>query len=342
MGTIFRVTMKKIITNAVKALEQGKLIVFPTETVYGLGADASNSQAVQKIFETKKRPTNHPLIVHIGHQEEMTYWGQDLSPLAHKLAELFWPGPLTLIVKKQSHVLDAVTGGQSTVGLRVPSHPIALELLNAFQGGIAAPSANLYGYISPTRAKHVKKDLGNAVEMILNGGNCAIGIESTIIDVTGELPVIRRLGSLTEKIRHYFKQTGIIEYQTSCEEISQTRVPGQVLNHYAPKAPLYLLSQNDIQEIALHFSENSQKKCFILSFNAPNHNYSHKNITYINMPLDSEHYAACLYHTLREIDEKKPDVILVEKIPEEKNWEAIAERLEKARCKTVNLIDNLC
>ena len=184
---------------AVDLLRAGELVAFPTETVYGLGADASNPDAVGKIFAAKGRPADHPLIVHLAGHDAVEHWAEDVPAVAWELMETFWPGPLTLILKKQAWVPSTVTGGQDTVGLRVPGHPVALELLRRFaasggHGGIAAPSANRFGRISPTTAAHVHEELGERVPLILDGGACAVGIESTIVDCSRGDPVVRFWG----------------------------------------------------------------------------------------------------------------------------------------------------
>ena len=187
---------------AVELLKAGELVGIPTETVYGLGADAANPAAVAKIFAAKGRPADHPLIVHIPGASHLERWAVDIPDLAYELAEDFWPGPLTLILRRAPGVPDAVTGGQDTVGLRVPGHPVALDLLRAFaaaggSGGIAAPSANRFGRISPTTADHVREELGDAVALVLDGGACAVGIESTIIDLSSGKPMLLRPGHIT-------------------------------------------------------------------------------------------------------------------------------------------------
>ena len=185
------------IAQASGVLKAGGLVAFPTETVYGLGADASNAQAVARIFAVKGRPRNHPLIVHLASADDLATWAVDVSEDARQLARAFWPGPLTLILKRAESVLDAVTGEQDTVAVRVPSHPKALALLEAFGGGIAAPSANKFGRISPTTPDHVRLDLGQEVDLVLDGGACEIGIESTIVDCSGERPRLLRPGKIT-------------------------------------------------------------------------------------------------------------------------------------------------
>jgi L-threonylcarbamoyladenylate synthase len=189
--------MPEEIAQAAVLLRAGEIVAFPTETVYGLGADAENPAALAKIFAAKGRPADHPLIVHLPGAEHLTRWAQDIPDSAFALANAFWPGPLTLILKRTSIVPNAVTGGQDTVGLRVPNHPVALALLRAFGSGIAAPSANRYGRISPTTAGHVRDELGDRVSLVLDGGACEVGIESTILDVSRGMPVLLRPGAIT-------------------------------------------------------------------------------------------------------------------------------------------------
>ena len=185
------------IDQAVAILRAGGLVAFPTETVYGLGADASNDAAVGRVFSVKGRPTDHPLIVHLADAEQLDGWAAIVTPTARLLADAFWPGPLTILVERSASVSLAVTGGRSTVGLRVPDHPVARELLRAFGGGIAAPSANRFGRVSPTTAAHVAADLGEDVDVVLDGGPCRVGVESTIVDLTGEVPVVLRSGGIS-------------------------------------------------------------------------------------------------------------------------------------------------
>jgi len=178
-------------------LRAGELVAFPTETVYGLGADASSAAAVKKIFAAKGRPASHPVIVHIADMSELKHWAAEVPRAAWLLAEKFWPGPLTMVLKRAAHVHDVISGGQNTVGLRVPSHPVAQQLLKAFGGGIAAPSANRFGKLSPTTAAHVREELGDAVRIVLDGGACEVGIESTIVDLSREPPAILRPGRVS-------------------------------------------------------------------------------------------------------------------------------------------------
>ncbi len=208
------------IREAVAVLKRGGLVAFPTETVYGLGADASNPAAVARIYQVKGRPAGHPVIVHIGDARQLERWARELPNDAKKLAARFWPGPLTLVLKRAPSVGDYLTGGEDTIGLRMPNHPVALELLHQFGDGIAAPSANKFGRISPTTAEHVSDDLGDEVDLILDGGPCGIGIESTIIDLSRDRPVLLRPGRI------------------SVEEIAATlSVKPEPRDRSAPRAP---------------------------------------------------------------------------------------------------------
>jgi L-threonylcarbamoyladenylate synthase len=244
MGIIANCTQDAI-KNAAEALIDGQLVAFPTETVYGLGADANNSKAVARIYEVKGRPTNHPLIVHISSSNQISRWAVDIPDYAITLAREFWPGPVTLILKRSNLAKNFITGGQENVGLRVPSHPGALSLLLEFEAlggsGIAAPSANRFGAVSPTSAEAVKSELGNFMDLhdyILDGGKCIVGIESTIIDCTGSKPKVLRLGAITIEMME--KIIGIVK--TSVVETLEIKAPGLMESHYAPKAKIVLSS----------------------------------------------------------------------------------------------------
>src|SRR6478672_10822072 len=214
------------IENAVQALRDGELVAFPTETVYGLGANAQNPAAVRKIFEAKGRPTNHPVIVHLDSPRFLHRWVREVPETATKLAERFWPGPLTMVMSRAPNVHDVVTGGQDTVAIRVPSHPMAQQLLTAFGGGIAAPSANRYGKLSPTRAEHVRDELGDAVRVILDGGESQIGLESTIVSFDGEQVRLLRPGFIT-----YSQLKEVVGDVILSAAPSAPRVPGAKVSH---------------------------------------------------------------------------------------------------------------
>lgn len=226
-----------------KVLRGGGLVAFPTETVYGLGADACNDDALRRIFEVKGRPIDHPLIVHIGSVDRLEQWGRELSSDAYLLASACWPGPLTMLVKRSESVSKVITGGRDTVGLRVPNHPLALELLDVFGGGIAAPSANRYGKVSPTTADHVRADLGDDVDFVLDGGPCKVGVESTIVDLTGEVPMLLRPGGTSVETIE-----SVVGHQIIREASGPSRAPGMRTAHYAPSARVELVEESDLGE----------------------------------------------------------------------------------------------
>jgi L-threonylcarbamoyladenylate synthase len=312
--------MSADIEQAVALLRQGELVAFPTETVYGLGADAANPAAVAKIFAAKGRPADHPLIVHIPDVSYLDRWARDVSPAARVVAEKFWPGPLTLILKRHPDVPDCVTGGQDTVGLRIPNHPVALELLKSFAGGIAAPSANKFGRISPTAAQHVRDDLGDEVALILDGGPCQVGIESTIVDMSGERTTVLRPGMLAGF------DIGLLLGRMPAEAVNTNSVktPGSHLAHYAPRTPL-LLTPEDSVAIAVRTSLGKKERIAVLApFPAPIENPL--IVDWHIAPTDADTYARELYATLRKLDAAGADLIIVQRPP----WPAVIDRLMRA------------
>ena len=312
------------INYAATLLKQGGLVAFPTETVYGLGADASNAEAVQRIFTAKGRPTNHPLIVHIASTTQLTDWASVVPDSAILLTKLFWPGPLALILKKQDWIPLAVTGGQDTIALRMPNHPVALNLLRAFNGGIAAPSANRFCRISPTQAEHVREELGECVDLILDGGACQIGLESTIVDLSGEQPRLLRPGQINEQA--IAKALGIdsLSAPLSAPEI---RAPGMMALHYAPITRTLLCpSAQLLTEIDRLIIEN--KRIGILTYTLQYQSNRHAHI--IKLADSADAYAQDLYASLRKLDSLKLDQILVEQPPDNSNWRAVNDRLTKA------------
>ncbi len=300
------------IEKAVSILKKAGLVAFPTETVYGLGADASNLKAVKKIFLVKERPANHPLIVHIFSPLDLGKWAREIPEIAFKLAESFWPGSLTLILKKQPWVLNEVTGKQDTVGLRVPSHDVALALLKVFGGGIAAPSANKFGYVSPTTAEHVWSELGETVDMILDGGECQVGLESTILDLNSPKPRLLRPGSIS------LQELEDCINQRITQGKDEQKVSGTLKSHYKPKTPTYLVDKapSDIEGIA------------VLSYRMPPINI--KNIIWRRLPDNPKGYAQRLYATLRELDNVGVTNIFIEKTPNTPTWWAVKDRLQRA------------
>lgn len=301
-------------------LKRGGLAAFPTETVYGLGADARNAAALARLYKVKGRPVAHPVIVHIAGREAMAEWARDIPPFAEALAARFWPGPLTLVLKRAEGVADAITGGQDTIGLRVPAHPIALELLGAFGGGIAAPSANRFGRISPTTAVHVHADLGADVDAIIDGGNCDIGIESTIIDCSGEGPVLLRPGKILAA--DIEAVTGLA---VTAPGEDAPRAPGTLAVHYAPRAKVRLLRRTEIIE-ALTSHKGKRLAALALEVSVPRLPVAQV----IVVPAIAASYARALYANLRALDATGADLILVELPPETPSWAGVRDRLSRA------------
>ena len=315
------------LTRAVAALRAGELVAFPTETVYGLGADARNPQAVAKIFAAKGRPADHPLIVHLASAAALGAWTRELPPAAEKLAAAFWPGPLTMILKRAAGVPDAVTGGQDTVGLRVPDHPLALELLAEFagarHGGLAAPSANRFGRISPTTAEHVRAELGAALAMVLDGGPCAVGIESTIIDLSRGAPALLRPGAISAAQLAQVLGREVAEVAAAGQD--RPRVPGSLAAHYAPATPLQLVAGEALVEAAAQAQARGLRVA-VLARRATAE--LSEALLWEQAPLDLAGYAHDLYASLRRLDAAGCDLILVEAVPSA--WKAVADRLSRA------------
>ncbi|QKS29935.1 L-threonylcarbamoyladenylate synthase [Accumulibacter sp.] len=329
-----------VIDHAVALLQAGELVAFPTETVYGLGADAANPAAVGRIFAAKGRPADHPLIVHLPADGYLDNWASDIPRQAWELTEAFWPGPLTLILRRGRGVPGVVTGGQETIGLRVPAHPLALTLLRAFAEaggglgglcGVAAPSANRFGRISPTEAAHVRAELGESVRLILDGGRCAVGIESTIIDLSrgaGEAPRLLRPGAITpEQIATVIGRLPAVGCEprgAGAEAVP--RVPGALAAHYAPATPMRLLPATEIARLA---GTPAAGRCHAVLCHSQMA-AAEAVLLVRRLPADPAHYAHELYAALRELDQSSADLILVEDVPATAAWSAIADRLQRA------------
>jgi L-threonylcarbamoyladenylate synthase len=314
--------MSAEIEKAVALLRQGELVAFPTETVYGLGADAANPVAVTKIFAAKGRPADHPLIVHLPGDDQFDRWAREIPDTAFELAEAFWPGPLTLILKRQSNVIDAITGGQDTVGLRVPGHPLALELLRVFDGGVAAPSANRFGRISPTTAQHVRDDLGDAVAMVLDGGACPVGIESTILDLSGEEPTVLRPGMIAAA------DIGrVLGRMPRVGRTDAPRVSGSREAHYAPRTPLALLPPDAVIFAVREALTNNERLAVLAPMACP---ISDERIVWRQAPDEPGPFAREIYAALRELDAMGCARIVVQRPPASEPWRAIADRLQRA------------
>jgi L-threonylcarbamoyladenylate synthase len=306
------------IRKAAEILRAGGLVAFPTETVYGLGADASNARAVARLYAVKGRPADHPVIVHFAHADKAFSWAGALPAAARTLAASFWPGPLTLIVARSPRAGHFVTGGQDTIGLRVPSHPVAQELLRAFADGIAAPSANRFGFVSPTTAAHVRTDLGADVDLILEGGASEIGIESTIVDLSGGSAVLLRPGAISRQDLELALNASVEEKGKS----STVRHSGGLERHYAPRTPARLVPTHALdKEIALR-----PDKVAVLAFSRPDEHVDY----WLRMPRDAPAYAQKLYAALRELDDVGCELILIEAPPDAPDWAAILDRLKRA------------
>ena len=308
---------------AVQALRDGELVAFPTETVYGLGASAQNPAAVRKIFEAKGRPTTHPVIVHLDSPRYLPRWAREVPDAAAKLAEKFWPGPLTMVLPRAANVHDLVTGGQDTVAVRVPSHPMAQQLLTAFGGGIAAPSANRFGRLSPTRAEHVREDLGDAVRVVLDGGESKIGLESTIVSVDSASGVrLLRPGAIT--VAQMRSVVGDVHTDAGAEA---PRVPGSTPSHYAPVTPMTIVAEGEVDSQAAALSAGG-RRIAVLAQRLPLK--SHTHVTWINAGRRPAQYAHDLYANLRTLDKAGCEQILVQAVPEDERWDAIRDRLTRA------------
>jgi L-threonylcarbamoyladenylate synthase len=307
---------------AVDALRDGELVAFPTETVYGLGANASNPAAVRKVFELKGRPPSHPVIVHIDQQKYLKRWVRDLTPAAEKLAEAFWPGPLTLVLPRAEGVHDEVTGAQDTIAMRIPSHPMARQLLDAFGGGIAAPSANRFGRLSATRAEHVQDEFGDAVKIVLDGGECQVGLESTIVSCLDGVLRLLRPGSVTlGQLRAVAGEVLI------GADRSSPRVPGSAVAHYAPSTPLTLVPGGELDALADSLSEGGQRIA-VLAQRLPLKTYQY--VTWVNAGKRAEAFGHDLYSNLRTLDKAGCARILVQEVPGDERWDAIRDRLTRA------------
>jgi L-threonylcarbamoyladenylate synthase len=305
------------VQRAAAILKRGGLVAFPTETVYGLGADASSAAAVARLYAAKRRPADHPVIVHFASAQAAFEWAREIPQAARTLAAKFWPGPLTMILKRSSKAGDFVTGGQDTVGLRVPRHPVAQQLLHAFGGGIAAPSANRFGQVSPTTAAHVREDLGKDVDLVLDGGPSEVGIESTIVDLSGAKPVLLRPGLISAAALEE-----ALGARIEARREDSPRHSGGLERHYAPKTPAQLVPTHELdQQIA-----RRKDKVAVLAFSRPDERVDY----WLRMPREPAAYAQKLYAALRELDTARCEMILIEAPPEAPEWAGVRDRLVRA------------
>lgn len=309
--------MSSEVRRAAEILRAGGLVAFPTETVYGLGADASNAKALARLYAVKGRPPGHPVIVHFACASEAFSWARDVPDEARLLGRTFWPGPLTLILKRSEKAKDFITGGQDNVGLRVPSHPVARELLTLFKGGIAAPSANRFGAVSPTTSAHVRADLGNEVDVVLEGGPSEVGIESTIVDLSGDAPVLLRPGRVSEA-----QLKSVLGFTVSQKTGASPKHSGGLERHYAPRTPARLVPTYELDKEIARLGE----KVAVLAFSRPDERVDY----WLRMPRDPDAYAQRLYSALRELDSAQCAEILVEAPPQAPQWAAVRDRLRRA------------
>jgi L-threonylcarbamoyladenylate synthase len=307
---------------AAELLRQGRLVAFPTETVYGLGAAAENADAVRALFAAKGRPADHPVIVHLHSASQLGDWAADVPPAAKVLADAFWPGPLTLVLRRSSRASDLVTGGLDTIGLRVPAHPVARELLRVFGGGIAAPSANRFGRVSPTTAEHVLAELKGLVDAILDGGPCTVGLESTIVDLSRGRPVVLRPGGVTAE-----QLAAVLGPLTPAEASTEPRVSGSLPSHYAPQARVELVEPGGLARRAQELTAQGHKLAVLCRGRVP---ALPASAVAISVPDDDSLLAQQLYATLRRVDELGCGVCLATLPRETGIGVAIADRLRKA------------
>jgi len=326
---------------AARKLEAGKLVAFPTETVYGLGGDAENAAAIADIYAAKGRPANHPVIVHVAPEADISYWAADVPAEARALIEAFWPGPLTLILKRAAHVPAAASGGQDSIGVRCPSHPVAQALLREFKGGkggIAGPSANKFGHVSPTTAEHVRDEFGSdadsLVDYILDGGPSEVGIESTIVDLSRASThgaVLLRPGQISVD-----QIAAVLGKAPSAPDIAAPRASGTLDAHYAPHTPVAQVSAEQLAETVKKLVGRQYKVAVIyrtVEIISP-----HASIA---MAQEADQYAHDLYAALRDMDHRHADVILVEATPSTPAWQGINDRLRRAAFDSTGILSRL-
>jgi L-threonylcarbamoyladenylate synthase len=309
------------IDEAITLLKNGELVALPTETVYGLAADANNPEAIQKIFIAKNRPVDHPLILHIDSYEKLNHWAQDISLNAIKLAQYFWPGPLTMVLKKRITVNSIITAGLDTVAIRVPKHSVILQIINKL-GGIVAPSANIHKKTSPTQAQHVLKTLAGKIPAVLDGGTSIIGIESTIIDMTQDIPTILRYGVITKDLIEK-----VVGCTVNCPIQHNKKISGNMKDHYQPDKPLSLITIKEIENLSstniaiIHYSDIKQYN---------------PTCMYYKMSQNKDEYTSALYDILHQINDcNMTQKIFVETPPNSLEWHDVIDRLTKASYKMI-------
>lgn len=335
---------QQAILRAARQLEAGALVGFPTETVYGLGADAENPVAVASIYAAKGRPSNHPVIVHLAPEADLAYWAREIPAEARKLIAAFWPGPLTLILKRAEHIPDAVSGGQDSIGLRCPSHPVAQALLRAFKGGrggVAAPSANKFGHVSPTTAQHVLDEFpgetgaGGVIAAVLDGGQSEVGIESTILDLTRLAthgPVLLRPGDIGAA-----QLAAVLGVPVAAPDAGAPRASGTLDAHYAPNTPVVLIASERLAQTMQQLTDAGR------SYALMSHALMGKSgaLAHLILPAEPHGYAHDLYADLRALDAAHADIILVEALPEDRDWQGVNDRLRRAAFDSADVLGKL-
>jgi L-threonylcarbamoyladenylate synthase len=316
-----------LIAQAVAVLRRGGLVAVPTETVYGLAADADSEAAVRAVFAAKGRPPDHPVIVHVAGVEALDAWARDVPASARVLAAKFWPGPLTLVLRRSARALDVVTGGQDTVGLRCPAHPWAQALLQAFGGALAAPSANRFGRVSPTTAEHVRADLGEkpdgAVDLILDGGPCPVGIESTIVDLSGAAPTLLRPGFVT---RAALEQ--VLGVPVADPTASAPRASGRLEKHYAPRTPLEVVP---VDRLGSRLAALFHLRVALLAPQSALAALRSPPAMQFPAPEDAATYGRELYANLHRLDACGAERIVIAAPPTGEDWAAVHDRLQRAQ-----------
>ncbi len=326
--------MSDTVSDAVKLLRNGGVVAFPTETVYGLGADATNLPAVRKVFSIKGRPSTNPVIVHVADVAVAKRYAQSWPETAEKLAQRFWPGPLTLVLPKANSIVTAATAGRTTVGLRAPDHSLAQELLRAYDGPIIGPSANRSTRVSPTTAEHVREELGSKIELVLDGGPCKVGIESSVLDLTTSPPTLLRPGAISRwQIEELIGP--IQTFSGSVEKGKSAPGPGMQGAHYAPSTPTYAFDRKLADKVAGWCMKNPDKAAIILRFGRlsaddPLPNSLSMNQRQVMMHATAPEYARQMYSALRMADRQNPSAIWVELPPDDAQWIAVRDRLSRA------------
>lgn len=329
------------IMRAARQLEQGRLVAFPTETVYGLGGDAEDPAAIAAIYAAKGRPANHPVIVHVSPEADIGYWAASVPVEARRLIASFWPGPLTLILKRASHIPDAVAGGQDSVGLRCPSHPVAQALLREFRGGkggIAGPSANKFGHVSPTTAEHVREEFGDdaasPLAYILDGGPCDVGIESTIVDlsrVDTHGPVLLRPGQISAA-----QIAAVLGAAPALPDAAAPRASGTLDAHYAPNTPVIQVAPDALAEMLAKLASQG-KSVALIHRGEPAYQLAASR----NMSSSPDAYAHDIYAALRDMDHTGADLIVIEALPVTPEWQGINDRLRRAAFDSTGILSRL-